>query len=965
MVTSAPPNPALYQLATAAALAADGDQDAARRVLALTPDEVMRTLAGDAAETFAEWAQYAGPEGGRGWKNTATGEVRYQDAKPDDDADEPETPLRDTLGNAGRVVLGATAGAGVGSFLGGPPGAIVGMTLGAAAGSDIVSGLIDDARKFFAGRGATDPQEVSARAMAGDPDATASIRENTQRQMRHAAAELANLPPPDPAAVTAAWDEASSKMRAGDAKALGQRVTELVSAGRDPDKVDTAVGNMVGFLGSLTGTAARLAFGAIKAFGRILGRLASTPAGIWAGSLVVGAAVMAAPVAAMVTGIISPATFFVISPLVAGATVNTPRIARGLQAKQVREGTATFADMPRPSGGVLGKGSAPGEPGHPEHFAEKPPVTGMPGPDGKRAEQLLATSREHGIATLAELAERGVRRLLHQPRPDTAATLFDDDELERLAGTLYGAIAAGDLLGRSRVRRRAELAERNTFAEDDDPWHDFTDPIPAVEPEEAVRYFRNLVPSLADDPVRYGPALRREAFTLAVATERTLLDRVKAAIARGLVTGEDQTADIQAVLDDAGVTPRNPQYCFLPGTRVEGAVLAASKARYDGPAVKIETGDGRVLAVTVNHPVLTPGGWKRAGDVQEGDDLLCYGQPVEPLDARGAVRDGRQLAEPATGDPGFAVGPQAGAGLPPKRRAVHDQKVPARIEDVFETVLMERSAGQYVQRPTSPLDFHGDAALFQGDIHCVRADGVLMLRGAEAACPQGFEQIVLVEGHILTTDAARHCGRLLPLRGFGADNPELVARELAQNPLPGVGRHLRPPETMRVGRAADLDPGLFQATEKRPAGDVQLVGKLLQAFPGVVTTNRVVKVERIRWTGHVYDLQTATGFIVSEGVFTSNCEMVWRTNVMDALNAGAMAEMQTPEMSVMFPGWRYDGIIDERTGDDHRPHIGRYFPVSRGFAEVRGNRSFNCRCSPTPVHRAEWAELVRAGKAGR
>ena len=115
-------------------------------------------------------------------------------------------------------------------------------------------------------------------------------------------------------------------------------------------------------------------------------------------------------------------------------------------------------------------------------------------------------------------------------------------------------------------------------------------------------------------------------------------------------------------------------------------------------------------------------------------------------------------------------------------------------------------------------------------------------------------------------------------------------------------------------------------------------------------------------TPDVQDVLDAAGVSPKNPAY---CEMVVRTNQMDALNAGAMAEMQTPEMQEAFPVWRYDGILDSRTGEDHRPMIGRHYPVSRAFAEVRGPRVFNCRCSPTPVWRGEAAELIRAGKVER
>ena len=227
--------------------------------------------------------------------------------------------------------------------------------------------------------------------------------------------------------------------------------------------------------------------------------------------------------------------------------------------------------------------------------------------------------------------------------------------LVKRAGGLRGAFGGSERVTLGDVIRATRRATMKFAEPPSDPWHDFAEPVPAVEPAAAVDYFRRLVPTLADDPGRYGLALGRHAFTLAVATEQTVLQKVKDAILAGLRTGTDATADAQDVLDAAGVSPKNPQ----------------------------------------------------------------------------------------------------------------------------------------------------------------------------------------------------------------------------------------------------------------------------------------------------------------------TAEMIWRTNAMDALNNGAQAEIASPEMQEAFPVIRYDGILDSRTGDDHRPHIGRYYPATRAFADIRGPRVYNCRCSFTPIHRSEAADLIRAGKVER
>lgn len=221
------------------------------------------------------------------------------------------------------------------------------------------------------------------------------------------------------------------------------------------------------------------------------------------------------------------------------------------------------------------------------HFAEPPASArreaasevALAGRDGQRAADLLAASKRAGTDLLASITERAVRRLLAMgPHAARQPVLFNDDELKQLAESLGATIATADLLGRSRVRRFAskyDETKATQFAEpgEFDPFDVFAEPVPFQPPAEATGYFQRLVPSLAADPYRYGALLERHAFTLSVATDQALLDKVKRAINERLIglpegpNGERSlgtaTADIQDILDAAGVAPANPQYAEM------------------------------------------------------------------------------------------------------------------------------------------------------------------------------------------------------------------------------------------------------------------------------------------------------------------------------------------------------------------------------------------------------------------
>jgi SPP1 gp7 family putative phage head morphogenesis protein len=204
---------------------------------------------------------------------------------------------------------------------------------------------------------------------------------------------------------------------------------------------------------------------------------------------------------------------------------------------------------------------------------------------------VLRESHRQTASLIVQLSRTAIGRLLAGDAPLRAPVLFTPEEHQQLADSLAGIIAAGDLLGRARVREKAKLAgqEAETFAEGDplpDPFKGYT-PIPALPPKRAVDYFRGLVPSLAQGAERYGPLLDRHAFTLAHATDQVILEKVKGAILRALETGVSTTPDVQDLLDSAGVSPRNPQYAdMVVRTNVMDAYNQGTAAEMSEPGMR-------------------------------------------------------------------------------------------------------------------------------------------------------------------------------------------------------------------------------------------------------------------------------------------------------------------------------------------------------------------------------------------
>jgi len=213
----------------------------------------------------------------------------------------------------------------------------------------------------------------------------------------------------------------------------------------------------------------------------------------------------------------------------------------------------------------------------------------MGGKTGDTVEKLLDKSIQYGSAQLARLARPAIVRLLRRGNEAMGVReLFTDLERRQLAVVLAATNATANLLGRALVRdfqrkvqvRHGEIDEGRVGALGHDPGpgdHDAVrspgpgplredvtrTPVEPLSPEEAIRYFSQLVPGLAADLPLFALAQRRTAFTLAVSTDRQLLGTVQDLIRERLATGKGiSTAPraIRDVLDRAGVTPTNPQY---------------------------------------------------------------------------------------------------------------------------------------------------------------------------------------------------------------------------------------------------------------------------------------------------------------------------------------------------------------------------------------------------------------------
>lgn len=334
--------------------------------------------------------------------------------------------------------------------------------------------------------------------------------------------------------------------------------------------------------------------------------------------------------------------------------------------------------------------------------------------------------------------------------------------------------------------------------------------------------------------------------------------------------------------------------CYLPGTRISGRFERASKANYSGPAVEIHTKLGGRFAVTVNHPVLTPAGWKPAGSLAEGDDLFSDLRTIKALDSLDSL---------------VATFVSTAGG------AEDDEHMPPCAEDVFETLRAHGAGHGAVScaRP-SPLDFHGDGRFLHGDIDIVSTDGVLP--DWDHAAVSKEERDIAFMGSTVAAQPASHSESgpgdgLLAAGDASGSLPGSGALSLDNSLVVGAALSAAPLQSLSFSTPANSHVLTPEASHDSAATEAEFVRELLEAHPGEIAPDSIVEIRQFDFSGHVYDFQSVNGWMLAGGSVTSNCRcgvrLIGRPELRrrNRLNAdGTVKESTAPSKWHAAPGFR-------------------------------------------------------------
>lgn len=258
-----------------------------------------------------------------------------------------------------------------------------------------------------------------------------------------------------------------------------------------------------------------------------------------------------------------------------------------------------------------------------------------------------------------------------------------------------------------------------------------------------------------------------------------------------------------------------------------GNVRAVTVRDYEGEILTIVLASGQELTGTPNHPIATPGGWVPLAGLNVGDHVLRSTAP--------------EWEEP-TIDPDV-------------------DDVPPTFEEIAQSLPVFLGPV-----PTAPEHFHGDGA--GSDVHVVLAHGFLL----DDAQPSGSEHGG--EAHLGGRDVGQ-----ASLDGLRFLN-ERALRPYG-SPGGGVGRlceghalvaaRLAHPDRHGVPTASDGDPGFQKDPTDRTPADAKGFCQRLLAFASDVAADEIVLIRKGQFAGHVYNLDSQSGYYIGNGILTHNC----------------------------------------------------------------------------------------------
>lgn len=269
--------------------------------------------------------------------------------------------------------------------------------------------------------------------------------------------------------------------------------------------------------------------------------------------------------------------------------------------------------------------------------------------------------------------------------------------------------------------------------------------------------------------------------------------------------------------------PGEEVYCFPGDSKVPlaGLVNKGYRRWYNGEMTEIVMSSGKVLRATPNHPVFTTSGWKAVHQIKFGDQLVEITQKTGQLFENNAY-----------------------------------DRIPT-IAEIFGAL---NEVGMSQLTPVHSTDFHGDVTNNEVDI--VFVDRPLLVDNLTCG-PESF-------GHFRFADPAQFTTRVSAVQKglMGIDRAPASSARCLRDIVSATGSDPSHPDKVGFGNTArlNIDPFRYSAPMNAEA-----LLKTEKAFSIKISFPSVVNVKRYSHAGHVYNLETDSGYYTIDGLIVHNC----------------------------------------------------------------------------------------------
>jgi hypothetical protein len=364
-------------------------------------------------------------------------------------------------------------------------------------------------------------------------------------------------------------------------------------------------------------------------------------------------------------------------------------------------------------------------------------------------------------------------------------------------------------------------------------------------------------------------------------------------IGRGVVTGllaHDGDHDAACAARDGRIYPVSQPPELLHPNCLPGEVVvwapnqrAATKRWFDGEIVVLRTAAGDLLSVTPNHPILSPRGWLKAGDIRQGQSI------IRCLDAKrmATVIDPDNQYRPAMiKQVADAFGPaskRSAATVPLTSVAFHGDASNGDICVIWADRSSQMRTGQHLSQPPvewadSKTEAFSSRGSSHSSLHRIGTSAVSLVSGSGKEFALIRSRGAHSEEHRFARISDRPAASFPSTREISAGHVYLGGQSHRgfSGQVPGI--------QSQISRVIAHLSRMAHASH-RPSQDVELLAQrfgvdsndrsdLLETVASLIEPTRVVKVSRKKFAGHVYNLETAQGWFIAENIITHNCRLV-------------------------------------------------------------------------------------------